>query len=172
MNRLYRHRLTLNLLLILFVACINVQADSGQQPIEITSDSVRIDDLKGTATYSGDVTAVQGGFELHADQLTLVRHQNIDSIVATGNPAVFHQQPADGTEEIHGQGKKAHYLLDEGILVLEVDASITQGQNTFTSERIRYDTRNAVVTAGQAASSNSRVTSVIHPRSDEASPPP
>ena len=61
--------------------------------------------------------------------------------------AEFFQTTADG-EEVQAEARQMEYRAGEQLVILQGSAQLKQGPNSFKSERIEYDTINAVVNAG------------------------
>ena len=127
------------------------------QPIEITSEQLDVDQTKGTALFTGDVLAIQGDLRMSAARV-LVYYVEADShsgriekIVADGNVVlVLNDQAAEGE---HGV-----YTMADGVVVLTGKVLLTQGQNTTAGERleVHLDTGKGTMTGG-------RVRTVLQP---------
>lgn len=143
-----------------------LESDS-RQPIYIESDAAMFDEKKGESIYTGDVKVTQGSMRLHSDRLIIYtvesKNDKVDKIIATGNPVRFKQKPSKGKEDIHGKSLRAEYYAGNATLILLKKAEVWQGKNTYTSERIEYDTKNSIVRAGQKNSSSKRVHVTLHP---------
>ena len=159
-DRQYRtpHRwLVLTLLLVMPCLAFALESDK-DQPIYIEADSVDIDDRRGTSTYRGNVELTQGTIRITADKITVSKRQGkSDHIEATGNPVTFRQKTDSKNGLVTGQAKKSEYDADSEVLYLVDQATLTQGKDTFKSDRIIYDRAKAVVKAGASAKGKQRV---------------
>ena len=156
---MYRYHARSLLALILLLAGtpgLALESDK-EQPIELSADSVDIDESKGLSIYRGDVDLRQGTMHLRADVVTV--HQNKrkpTKIIAEGRPVKFQQQAEKGGL-VKGRAKRAEYEVDSENLVMIGDAVLIQGKDSMRSDRIVYDRVKSVVKAGAAAQGKQRV---------------
>lgn len=149
--------LLLSLALSLPSAVYALKSDK-DQPIYVEADGVDLDDKKGFSTYKGNVVLTQGTIIIKADKVTVTQKKDQkDHIEATGNPVTFQQQTEGNKGTFKGKAKKAEYASDSEILYLTGDAVLTQGKETFKSDKITYDRARAVVKAGASAKGSGRV---------------
>jgi lipopolysaccharide export system protein LptA len=126
------------------------------QPIELTADSVDIDEGKGISIYRGDVDLRQGTIRVLADVITVhLESRRPSKIVAEGRPVKFRQQSENGP--VRGEALRVEYAIDSEDLVLIGDAVLVQNNDSMRSDRITYDRERAVVKAGAAAKGKQRV---------------
>ncbi|MEJ2554563.1 MAG: lipopolysaccharide transport periplasmic protein LptA [Gammaproteobacteria bacterium] len=157
--------------------CAWALSSDKQQPIHIEADSVVIDDAHGTAVYKGNVHYSQGSTHLEADEVTVYStdRQNVDKVVATGDPATFRQRPDNQDQEMRGQaGQREYYAAAERVVLIK-DAHLWQGKNEFAGNRIEYDTARQTVKALNNGDESGRVQVIIQPHDHEqssASPTP
>jgi len=155
---MYQYHAKLLLALILMLAgpaSLALESDK-EQPIELSADSVDIDESKGMSIYRGDVDLRQGTMHLQADVVTV--HQNKrkpTKIIAEGQPVKFQQQSDKGL--VKGRAKRAEYEVNSENLVMIGDAVLIQGKDSMRSDRIVYDRVKSVVKAGAAAKGKQRV---------------
>lgn len=141
-----------------------LEGDS-EQPITIDSNSATYDDKQATSIYEGNVVVIQGSMRMEASKLVVyIVAGAIDKLVATGDPVNFKQLPAVGKEEIKGRSLIAEYYPAKKLLVLIKQAVVWQGQNLSSSEIIRYDSRNAVIKAGELETDSKRVHATFQPK--------
>lgn len=154
----------LSSLLLTVVPALALEGDR-DQPITIDSNSATYDDKLGTSVYQGDVVVIQGSMRMDADKLVVyIIAGAIDKLVATGQPVKFKQLPDVGKEEIKGRSLIAEYYPDKTLLVLIKQAVVWQGSNQSSSELILYDSKNAVIKAGENASDDKRVHATFQPK--------
>jgi lipopolysaccharide export system protein LptA len=102
---------------------------------------------------------------LWADRVT-VRHQpsrQPSRIIATGTPARYRQQTDKG-QEVKAEAKRMEYDATRKEILLIGKARLTQGRDSFSSDRILYDRNKAVVKAGASAQGHQRVHISITPQ--------
>lgn len=112
--------------------------DAGQ-PVEITSDSLQLDQAGGTALFTGDVRVGQGEMRLASDQLKVFYVEGqagaqgrIERMEAQGNVTL-----SNGAEAARGQ--RAVYQVTSGLVDMEGDVLLTQGQNALSSQKLHID---------------------------------
>jgi len=144
------------LLVLLFTAAAPALESDRQQPIELSADSVDIDEGRGVSVYRGDVDLQQGSMRVLADVVTVhMQGRKPSQIVAEGRPVKFRQQSERGP--VRGEARRVEYAVDSENLVLIGDALLVQNQDSMRSDRIVYDRERAVVKAGAAAEGRERV---------------
>jgi lipopolysaccharide export system protein LptA len=137
-------------------------ASDKDQPVQLSADSVDMDEDKGISVYKGDVDLRQGSMRLRADQVT-IRHRGRapEKVIAVGSPVHFQQDTGKGL--VKARGKRAEYEVNGEVLVLIGKASLTRAGNTTRSDRIVYDRVRHKVKAGAAAEGKQRVQITIQP---------
>jgi lipopolysaccharide export system protein LptA len=163
-----RKKLFLRLLLVYFLALTSpvalAQENDSDQPILIESNSAIYDDNKGISTYLGNVKAKQGSLHLTSDELIVYLNDGkVDRLEATGTPVRFKRVASEGKEEMRGKSLRAKYFPDKALLIMIEEAVVWQGDNTYASEIIKYDNKNAIVRAGEQSSDSKRVKVTIKP---------
>lgn len=142
------------------------------QPIYIDSNSATYDDKQQISVYTGNVITKQGSLRVDSDKLEVFLNNGIiEKLIATGKPAKFEQLPAQGKEKIEGEALIGEYYPNENLLILKKEAVVWQGGNKSASELIRYDSKNALIKAGEKSSDAKRVHSVFIPKSKEEAAP-
>jgi lipopolysaccharide export system protein LptA len=143
------------------------RAEDRQQPIEVEADSVEFDEGRNQSIYRGNVILVQGSLRLEAERVT-VQHRDRQPalIIAEGQPVKFQQQTDEENSLIRGRAQRAEYAVDSEEVVLIGDALLTQGNDSFRSDRIVYDRVAARIKAGAAAQGSERVRITITPPAD------
>jgi len=138
------------------------------KPVHINADKVSIDEKTGISNYSGNVIIEQGSMKLTGDKVTVFQPDGkLDKIVVLGNPAQFKQLSDKNNQEIRATAKILQYHTINEKLILKGNASLKQGQNSFSGHVIEYDTRNSTVTANTDSDKKQRVNAVITPKSAE-----
>ncbi|MEJ2529794.1 MAG: lipopolysaccharide transport periplasmic protein LptA [Gammaproteobacteria bacterium] len=169
MRSINRHLITLTLLLLTsFPFVTHALEDDVNKPIEVEADSVEIDEGSGKSIYKGNVILTQGSIRLAADRITVIQHDNkSDQIVAVGKPALLTQKPASGKKPVKGRSSRMEYSVDSDILYLIGNATLTQDQDTFKSDRIAYDRKKSLIKGGTSAQGKQRVRVTIKSNSDK-----
>jgi lipopolysaccharide export system protein LptA len=105
-------------------------------PIEISSDTLRIDDNDGSAVFEGNVLVGQGDMRLTAPKVTVSYDTEtsgeIKTVTATGG--VTFVTPTEAAE-----GQKATYAVDTGLMVMTGDVLLTQDRSVMSGDRLIVD---------------------------------
>ena len=154
----------------------NVNAsDHRSAPIAIEADSAEQDEKNGMTIYRGNVSIKQGDLTIEADTVTIQRSasptqtdatasRNISHIIANGKPARFTQQLTNEPNPINAEGNTIRYTIEEGIILLEENASIDKTGSKVTGEKIEYFIREEKVKAqADPNDKNTRVHTIINP---------
>lgn len=120
-----------------------------KQPVDVTADNMEYSADKNTVVFKGRVEAVRGEFKMWSEKLTLflkaeegksvrsavgmdaVQNSDLDRIVAEQNVRF-----QNGTQK--GTASKATYIADKGILVMEGNPILYDGDNSIRGSVIRY----------------------------------
>lgn len=107
--------------------------------VQVTADSLSIDQTSGSAIFIGNVVAGIEDMRLSADKIKVVYADDsvagtgsISALVATGN-VVF----SNGEEA--AEGDLAEFDLDANEIVMTGNVILTQGNNALSGERLRID---------------------------------
>jgi lipopolysaccharide export system protein LptA len=102
------------------------------QPVEITADSLSVDQTAGTAVFSGNVVVVQGDLRLSAGEVRVTYvdgAEDIEQLVASGGVTVAGAKDA-------AEAQQAVYNVSEGTVVMTGDVLLTQGKSAIAGERL------------------------------------
>ena len=88
---------------------------------------------------------------------------NTEKVIAIGKPVKFKQQPDGKQGLIRGEANQFNYLVTKDTLVLLDKATLWQNGNTFSSDRIEYDSKRSVVKAGDKKTNSTRVKVTLEP---------
>ncbi len=152
---------------------------AGDEPIEISSDRLVLEQNQQIATFYGNVDAVQGETTLRSDELR-VFYTSDEERKASGSEQSVKRLEADGNVLITQPGETAEgnsgvYDLVAGKMVLIGDVVLTQGKSVVKGDRLDVDrnTGVSVVTANKpgdgGANRHQRVRALFVP---EPTPPP
>lgn len=127
-------------LLVAFPAhAASLEADK-DKPIEITADSLEVLQPDRTATFRGNVRAVQGGIVLTAQQMTV--HYRVKEERAGGAGAVSKIDAVGNvvltTPEDVAKGDSGTYDVDTRKIWLTGNVTLTRGKNVLQGARAEY----------------------------------
>ncbi|MGV6816271.1 MAG: lipopolysaccharide transport periplasmic protein LptA [Thiotrichales bacterium] len=123
-------------------------APDPKQPVNISADTLTLDQKTQSTTYAGNVVLVQGDMTLNADELTVyTRDAKLDRIEMKGSPARLNATLENG-EPVSGQADQITFFSKTGLLVLQGNAAINQLGNTINSARIEYNLNSGNLAAG------------------------
>jgi lipopolysaccharide export system protein LptA len=127
-------------------------------PVEITSDSLSVDQTAGTAVFRGSVVVGQGELRLAAEEVEVQYAEGsaqgggaVERIRARGEVTV-----TNGAEAAEAQ--EAVYQVAAGTIEMTGDVVLTQGQNAISGERLAIDLE------GGVANIEGRVQTIVLPR--------
>lgn len=104
-------------------------------PVEVTADSLSVDQGTGLATFSGNVQVKQGEMTISAGTARieyLPDGQGIAKVLLDGR--VMFASPTDAAE-----ADAAVYTIATGEVVMTGDVLLTQGQTTISGNRLVYN---------------------------------
>jgi lipopolysaccharide export system protein LptA len=104
-------------------------------PVEITADSLTVNQTDGTAVFEGNVVAIQGEMRLASARIEVMYQDGgtgIETLRALGGVTVVSATDA-------AESSEALYTVATGDLVMTGNVLLTQGQNTITGERLVVD---------------------------------
>jgi lipopolysaccharide export system protein LptA len=135
------------------------------QPITIDSNTATYDDVSSTSIYTGNVISIQGSIRVNSDKLVVYFVDgDAEKLVFTGNKAKFKQTPNPGAEDITGEALTGNYYPKKNLLELIDEATVWQGNATYTSDLIEYDSKHSIVKAGEKTSDAKRVHVLLQPK--------
>lgn len=109
------------------------------QPVEVTSDSLTIDQQTGEAVFTGNVLIVQGDLRMAAGRVRVVYAES------GGRSEVSEVLASDGVLVTRGveaaEGREARYSVDSAILTISGDVLVTQGPTAVAGDRLVVDMR-------------------------------
>jgi lipopolysaccharide export system protein LptA len=135
------------------------------KPMEIEADRVDVDEKTGLSTFRGKVQVTKGSIRLNADTVVVYeKNGELDKIIATGEPVYFRQRPDNKQEDVVAEANRIEFYNRKNLIYLIDKAKITQERDTFSGDRIEYDTLRSVVLAKKAPSGSGRVKITIQPK--------
>ena len=140
------------------------------QPIHLEANRGQLDQKTGVSVYEGNVIITQGSMRLTADTVTIyVKDNNFQRMEATGAPVNLRYRPTADKPEIQGASQRVEYDVAGAKVIMSGGAKLTQGQDTFTGERVEYDLKGDVVRA-RGAGDNGRIQFTIQPQAQNPAP--
>ena len=167
--RAWLSRLALAVLSLIAAPILALPGDS-DQPIHIEADRAERDGIQGVTRYEGSVDLVQGSLHILADSITVHTDSDneVQEIVAVGNPARFEQQPKVDQEIVKGRAQMMRYLVAEERMRMSNDARLEQDGTIVSGNQINYDLIDDLVQVeSDQKTEQSRVKIVIPPRAQE-----
>ena len=135
-----------------------------EQPIELEADEAKIRSQTGESVYIGHVALVQGSLRISADRLVIKSVEQKPSFLEmTGAPVHFFQQINDQGLEVNGTADKIRYDSVKGKAILEGNATVSYGDNSFSSDIIVYEPASGRIVAGEPDRPGSRVKAKLQP---------
>lgn len=117
--------------------CVAQPLDS---PLTIQSDSATFDVASKTAIHRGSVVLSQENRTLFADELKIFQSKGkLAFIEAFGSPARYEGILKNPSIRVLGQANHIHYNASEDLLILEGNARLVHGQDTFEGPHIEYN---------------------------------
>lgn len=129
-----------------------VKADPSQ-PVEVTSETLNVNQEDGSAEFLGNVIVVQGEMRLSAERVLVIYNEErsaIERMEATENVVLV--SPPDAAE-----GDWAEYTIDSGVIEMKGNVLLTQGPSIISGDQMI-----ANLTAGTATMSG-RVKTILQP---------
>lgn len=103
-----------------------------EAPVEITSETLDVDQEAGTALFTVDVVVVQGEMTMTAPRVLVIYNEAqsaIDRVEATGGVTLV-----SGLDE--AEAERADYTIVDGTIVMTGDVLLNQGLSSASSERM------------------------------------
>jgi lipopolysaccharide export system protein LptA len=113
------------------VAFGTIKADPAL-PVEVTADSLDVNQADGSAEFVGNVLVGQGEMRLSAQRVLVIYNQQasgIERMEATGDVLLVSGPDA-------AEADRADYSIDSGVIVMSGNVLLTQGRNALTSDRM------------------------------------
>ena len=104
-------------------------------PVEVTADTLSVDQSSGEAIFAGNVLIAQGDMRLSAPRVTVVYDAN--------TRAIARMEAVGGVTLVSGpdaaEANTAEYTIDSGVIVMTGDVLLTQGPSALTSDKMTVD---------------------------------
>jgi lipopolysaccharide export system protein LptA len=154
------------------------------KPINLESDSMRVDDIQKTSVFEGKVVMTQGTLTIRADKITVRQDKEGHQYgTASGNLATFRQKRDGSDEYVEGEAERIEYngkidkveFFNRARLKRE-PADEVHGNYISYDSRTEYFTVTGGAGPSAGGSPAGRVHAVIQPRAsaeeaEKAAPP-
>lgn len=147
-------------LLILFGHATALVTDS-TEPIEVSANTVVIDEREKLSTYTGKASITQGSLTLNAQTIQLFSNQQgVIKVIAKGTykqPAYYQQNQPNQPRFIEARALEITYLIKQELLHLKGKAHLTQGFDSFSGATLDYDIKNDKIITSMSKDGTQRV---------------
>jgi lipopolysaccharide export system protein LptA len=114
------------------------------QPVEVTADTLRVNETTGNAIFEGNVIVVQGDLRMVARRIEVIYsttdgNRAVEDVVATGDVLITR-----GTDA--AEGDEAIYKVPTGFLTMTGNVLVTQGPSTVAGDRMDVDMNTGIGT--------------------------
>jgi len=138
------------ILLINFNNAYSLNTDSSE-PLEISADSVMMDEGEGFSTFTGDAIVTQGSLLLRADLIEMYSdNKKVNKVIAKGSidkRAYYKQNQPNQQRFVEATAVTITYLIDKEFIYLNGNANLIQGFDSFSAGTLEYDIQNDRVLA-------------------------
>lgn len=101
-------------------------------PVEVTSETLNVNQEDGTAEFLGNVIVIQGEMRLTAERVLVIYNEAqsaIERMEATENVVLV--SPPDAAE-----GDWAEYTIDSGVIEMKGNVLLTQGPSVISGDEM------------------------------------
>lgn len=133
------------------------------EPVIIHSESAEFDEKNDKAIYRTSVVMTQAARQLNSDILIIEKDKagKINSMVATGNPALFNSE-MNPNNPARGHAERINYYPKQNKIHFLQNAELTQNNNTIRSDQFSYDL--TTETLYSESTHNQRTTVILQPK--------
>jgi lipopolysaccharide export system protein LptA len=134
--------------LLSFLTSAHALSNDRYEKMYITADASTYNYKTGTNSFVGHVNVTQGTSHVTADRLTTKNNNHkIQEAIAYGTQELAHYwtQPKNGEEPMHAHAKIIKFYPLQDNVILESDAIVTQGKNSFQGQLIFYNIKNQTI---------------------------
>ncbi|MGV6804507.1 MAG: LptA/OstA family protein [Ruegeria sp.] len=101
-------------------------------PVEVTSETLNVNQEDGSAEFLGNVIVIQGEMRLSAERVLVIYNEDrsgIERMEASENVVLV--SPPDAAE-----GDWAEYTIESGVIVMKGNVLLTQGPSTISGDQM------------------------------------
>jgi len=142
-----------------FLSNSEEQRVSGDASTAIYQVDSRQLELKGSPMHFESVDA--GGQKLNGSASEARYDMEASFLSMSGSPVRFRQTPVGDDKPVMGTSSQADYDMNRKLLVLSGDATVQQDGNTVRNDRIVFNLKESVITAGARANARERVETLL-----------
>ncbi|MFD2173123.1 lipopolysaccharide transport periplasmic protein LptA [Rhodobacter lacus] len=117
------------------VAFAGLRTDTSE-PVEVTADSLAVNQTDGNAVFTGNVLITQGPMRLKAERVQVqygsADRRSISELQASGGVTLVTAAEA-------AESREAVYDVAKGAVVMTGDVILTQGENVLSGQRLDVD---------------------------------
>lgn len=155
---------------LLLAASVPVWAEKADKdkPVNLESDTARVDDAQKLAIYEGHVVLTQGTLMITADRIDVRQDdRGFSSGEAVGKPIYFRQKIEGRDEYAEGWANRLEYDGRGEKLKLIGQARLKRGEDDIRGNLITYDSKiESFQAQGSISGKPGRVRAVIRPKND------
>lgn len=135
-----------------------------EQPIQVSADTVDVNQKTGVSKYRGKVVLIQGTLRIEAAEVLVnTRDNEIVSVSAKGRPLTFQQKLDRTGEQVNASARRMEYHARKQQVDLYDRVTFRQGADVVNSPVVRYNLATTQLTA-EGGNTAERVRSVIQPK--------
>ncbi|MEP1933484.1 MAG: lipopolysaccharide transport periplasmic protein LptA [Roseibium sp.] len=101
-------------------------------PVEVTAETLNVNQLDGTAVFSGNVVVIQGEMRLAAAEVLVIYSEEesaIKRLIATGDVVLV-----SGPDQ--AEAERADYEIESGTVVMTENVLLTQGPTAVSGDKM------------------------------------
>ncbi|MBQ4812123.1 lipopolysaccharide transport periplasmic protein LptA [Pseudoalteromonas luteoviolacea] len=160
---------------ILFACSVGLLAQSAvantsPEQVIISSGKQQAQLQTNIGVFEDNVEIIHGSRKITADRLEVHRREELGDnkqlLVATGDPAIFQEQQADGSI-LKASAKEVRYDVANKLLTIKGNAEISQAGQKISAQEIRYDMDKQLISAQRSDQEGKRVRTVLLPVDDK-----
>lgn len=151
----------------------NAEKADRNKPVNVESDTLRVDDVKKTGIYEGNVVLTQGTLLLTADRIEVRQDERgftSGVAIGTSKPVYFRQKQEGRDEYVEGTGSRLEYDATVETVKLSGSARLKRGEEEVRGNVITYDARSETYKAQGSSPEGGagRVRAIIKPKQKDA----
>lgn len=107
-------------------------------PVEVTADSLSVNQNDGSAVFEGAVAIIQGDMRMTADKVNVHYHpetRGIARLLAEGNVLIVQGEDA-------AEAEQADYSIEDGTILMTGAVTLVQTSNTITADKMLLNLAN------------------------------
>lgn len=141
MKQLKMKRVISGLLMATMLSLVHALPEDSSMPIQITSDTGGYDHQINEGFYDNNVIMKQGTLEIKADHAQFkMLDDELDYVIARGKLIKVKYLPEKDKPWVYGEGEILEYFPKKNLLVLKVNAKLTQQDDMVEANRIEFNT--------------------------------